>query len=273
MRNLLAFLSRYQFFFLFLIFLVISLVLVYNNNYYQRSKVVGTTSQFTGRFNQVYKNFSGYIDLRKENTALAAENARLRSFLRIGTGGIPDSLIRLETDLTMRYISARIISNSVQRRNNYFMIDKGWRHGVKKDMGVVTPNGVVGVIIDVSENFSSGISVLHKDARVSGRIKKNDQLVNISWDGINYRLGSLGHIPAHVSLMPGDTILTSGNSQLYPEGIMIGTVDYVEDELDNLFKKGKIRFSIDYNQLTHVYVVENTFREEMKQLNMGTPDE
>ena len=104
-------------------------------------------------------------------------------------------LMLLGTGLTIRYISAKVISNSVQFRNNYFMLDKGYRAGIKKDMGVVTMDGVVGIIIDVSENYSSGISLLHKDSRISGRIKKNDQLVNISWDGWNYRLGDISHIP------------------------------------------------------------------------------
>jgi rod shape-determining protein MreC len=273
MRNLLAFISRYQFLFLFLIFLVISFVLMYNNNYYQRSRVVSSTGKITGKFNTVYENFTSYFTLKKSNEELAAENARLRSLLRIRTKAIPDSLVRLESGLTMHYISAKVISNSTQQRNNYFMLDKGFKAGIKKDMGVVTAEGVVGIIVDVSENYSSGISVLHKDSRISGRIKKNNQLVNISWNGINYRLGDISHIPTFVNLVPGDTILTSGNSQIFPEGLMVGTVEYVEDEVDDLFKKGKIRYSIDYNQITYVYVVENTSREEILRLKMSTPNE
>jgi rod shape-determining protein MreC len=273
MRNLLAFISRYQFLFFFLIYLIISLSLLYNNNYYQRSKVVSTTGGITGRLNELYETFTGYFELKKSNENLAAENARLRSLLRIKTKVIPDSLVRMESGLTLHYISAKVISNSVQQRNNFFMLDKGYRAGIKKDMGVVTTEGVVGIIIDVSENYSSGISVLHKDTRISGRIKKNNQLVNISWDGINYRLGDISHIPTHVNLVPGDTILTSGNSQIFPEGIMIGTVEYIEDEMENLFKKGKVRFSIDYNKVTYVYVVENSSREEILRLKMITPNE
>lgn len=273
MRNLLAFISRYQFLFFFLIYLVISFTLLYNNNYYQRSKVVSTTGGITGRFNELYSNFTGFFELKRSNEALAAENARLRSLLRIRTKAIPDSLVRQESGLILHYISAKVISNSVQQRNNYFMLNKGYRAGIKKDMGVVTTDGIVGIIIDVSENYSSGISVLHKDTRVSGRIKKNNQLVNVSWDGINYRLGDISHIPSHVNLIPGDTILTSGNSQIFPEGIMIGTVEYVEDEMEDLFKKGKVRFSIDYNKVIYVYVVENSSREEILRLKMSTPDE
>jgi len=273
MRNLLAFISRYQFLFFYVIFLVISFVLIYNNNYYQRSGIISTTGGVTGRFNEVYSNFSDFFTLKKANSELAAENARLRSILNVRTPYIPDSLIRLENGLSLHYISAKVISNSVQFRNNYFMLDKGYRSGIKKDMGVVTNNGVVGIIIDVSENYSSGISILHKDSRISGRIMKNDQLCNISWDGVNYRLGDISNIPSHVHLVPGDTILTSGNSQIFPEGIMIGTVDYIDDELDNVFKKGKLRFSIDYNSLTYVYIVENTERHELLRLKTSVPNE
>jgi len=273
MRNLLTFISRYLFFFLFLIFLIISFILMYNNNYYQRSKVVSTTGSITGKLNEYYSNITGFFILKKANDQLAAENARLRTALNITTRNIPDSVIRLETGASLHFISAKVINNSVQFRNNYFMLDKGYRSGIKKDMGVVTANGVVGIITDVSENYSSGISILHKDSRLSGRIMKNDQLVNVSWDGNNYRLGSISHIPAHVSLLPGDTILTSGNSQIFPEGILIGTVEYIDDEMENVFKKGKLRFSIDYNKLTYVYIVENTKRQELLRLNTTTPYE
>jgi rod shape-determining protein MreC len=271
MRNLLAFISRYQFLFFFLIYLIISFTLIYNNNYYQRSKVVSTTGGITGRLNEYYDNLTGFLELKRSNDQLAKENARLRSLLNLKTKTLPDSMLIMENGLTIRYISAKLISNSTQFRNNYFMLDKGYLAGIKKDMGVVTMDGVVGIIIDVSANYSSGISILHKDSRISGRISKNDQLVNISWDGINYRLGDISHIPTHVNLVPGDTILTSGNSQIFPEGLMVGTVEYVEDEMDNMFKKGKIRFSIDYNQVTYVYVIENTRRDEINRLKMTTP--
>jgi rod shape-determining protein MreC len=273
MRNLLAFISRYQFLFFYVIFLIISFSLLYNNNYYQRSTVVGTTNGITGKFNTYYENMTGFFDLKKSNDDLARENARLRALLNIKTKNIPDSLVTLETGLTVRYISARMISNSTQFRNNFFMIDKGYSSGIKKDMGVITPEGVVGIIIDVSEHYSSGISVLHKDARISGRIRKNDQLVNVSWNGVNYRLGDISHIPTHVSLIPGDTILTSGNSQIFPEGLMIGTVEYIDEEMENMFKSGKVRYSIDYNKVHYVYVVENTTRGEINRLKTTTPNE
>lgn len=273
MRNLLAFISRYQFSFYYVVFLIISFSLLYNNNYYQRSTVVSTTNGITGKFNTVYENIASFFDLKRSNDQLARENARLRALLNIRTKEIPDSLVELENGLTIKYISARMISNSTQFRNNYFMIDKGYSSGIKKDMGVLTTDGVVGIIIDVSEHYSSGISLLHKDARISGRIKKNDQLVNVSWDGVNYRLGDISHIPTHVTLLPGDTILTSGNSQIFPEGLMIGTVERVDEDVENMFKKGKVRYSVDYNKVNYVYVIDNPLKGEINRLNTKTPNE
>jgi len=273
MRNLLAFISRYQFLFLFLIFLIISFMLMYNNNYYQRSKIVSTTGDITGKMNQTYTNLTGFFELKKSNDELASENSLLRSLLQINTKVIPDSVTWLESGLSVHYISAKVISNTVQFRNNYFMLNKGYRSGIQKDMGVVTSKGVVGIIIDVSENYSSGISLLHKDSKISGRIRNNDQLVNISWDGKNYRLGNISQIPSHVNLLPGDTIITSGNSQIFPEGIMIGTVEYINDKMENMFKKGMVRFSIDYNRLNYVYLIENSSRHELMRLKTSMPNE
>jgi rod shape-determining protein MreC len=235
--------------------------------------VVSTTSGITGRFNEFYGNLTDFFELRRSNEQLAAENARLRALLNIKTRTFPDSVLRMENGLSLKMISAKIINNSTQFRNNYFMLDKGYLAGIKKDMGVLTNNGVLGIIIDVSANYSTGISILHKDSRISARIKKNDQLMNISWDGVNYRLGNISHIPTHVNLIPGDTIITSGNSQIFPEGIVIGFVEYIDEEMDNMFKKGKIRFSEDYNRAMYVYVVENTRRDEINRLKTTTPSD
>lgn len=265
MRNLLDFLSKYSFFFLFIILEVISFILIYNNNYFQRSRIVSTTNGMTGNMNAAFNDISEYLHLKTENRLLARENAFLRSHLKVKTEEQMDSLQALSVPPDVSFISAKIISNSVQKRNNYFMMDKGWADGVKKDMGVIAADGVVGIVIDVTQHFSSGISILHKDMKISGRVKKNKHLVNVSWDGINYRHGKLEDIPTHIDLAEGDTILSSGNSHIFPEGVMIGTVIKVH-ETDELFKSADIEFSVDYNRLYYVYIIENIYREEMMQI-------
>lgn len=265
MRNLLDFLSKYSFFFLFLILEVICFILIYNNNYYQRSRIISTTSGLSGNARAAFDDIASYLNLKKANQQLADENAFLRSQQKIQVKSL-DTLYRFTENAPFNYISAKVISSTIQKRNNFFMLDKGREDGIKKDMGVITSDGIVGIIIDVSRHFSSGISVLHKDTRISGRIKKNRHLVNVSWNGVNYRMGTLEDIPTHVDLRRGDTILTSGNSHIFPEGIMIGTVDRVYGA-EQLFKKAKVVFSVDYNHLYYAYVIDNENYEELKQLS------
>lgn len=265
MRNLLDFLSKYSFFFLFLFLETICFILIYNNNYFHRSRIISTTNGLTGNVNAAFSDISGYMSLKQANRQLAEENALLRNFLNIASEYQMDSVTAQALPADLRYFSAKIISNSVQKRNNYFMIDKGWAEGIRKDMGVMAPDGVVGIITDVSENFSSGISILHKDSKISGRLKKNNHLVNVSWNGIDYRIGKLEDIPTHVELEHGDTVITSGNSHIFPEGIPIGTVDEVHST-DQLFKSASIRFSVDYNRIYYVYLIENIHREEMNEI-------
>lgn len=265
MRNLLDFLSKYSFFFLFIIFEIICFILIFNNNYFHRSRIVSTTNGITGNVNTAFNDISEYFHLRTENRLLARENAFLRSHLKIKSKVQMDSLQALGISPDITFISAKIIRNTVQKRDNYFMMDKGWADGVKKDMGVITADGVVGIVIDVSQHFSSGISILHKDTKISGRVKKNQHLVNVSWDGINYRHGKLEDIPTHIDLTEGDTILTSGNSHIFPEGVMIGTVLTVH-ATDELFKSADIEFSVDYNRLYYVYILEDIYRDEIRQI-------
>lgn len=266
MRNLLDFLSKYSFFFLFIILEIIAFILIYNNNYFQRSRIISTTNALTGNMNAAFDDIAGYLYLKTANRKLVAENAFLRTQLNLRTQQQVDSVAGIPVFPDLQYTGARVISNTVQKRNNYFMVDKGRTDGIRSDMGVVTTEGVVGIIIDVSEHYSSGISILHKDAKISGRIKKNRHLVNVSWNGINYRNGKLEDIPTHVELSNGDTIQTSGNSHIFPEGIIIGTVDTVY-ETDQLFKSADIRFSVDYNRLYYVYIIESKHRQEIKQIS------
>lgn len=273
MRNLLTFLVKYSFFFLFLIFEIFCFYLIYNNSYYQNSSMLRATNSFTGSMHKSFDNVSQYLGLRKENLRLAEENAQLRSYYQLDSITLPDTVEYLLPDTMIHCLNARVVSNSVQRRNNYFMIDKGSRHGLSVDMGVVNPDGVVGIITGVSDNFASGMSVLHKNSRISAKILKNNQLVNVSWQGINYREGLIEDIPTHIVLMPGDTVITSGNSHIFPEGIMIGTVINFQPSPDQLFNTARILFATDFTSLNYVYIIENKYIEEIINLQIQAQGE
>jgi rod shape-determining protein MreC len=269
MRNLLVFLRKHYFILLFLLLEAVSLILFFNFNEFQNTAMYGISSTFTGAIYRTFRNISEYFSLRKTNQTLVEEMARLHSRL-------PDayyksdaySFYRNDTvyQLQYRYISAKVISNSTDKRNNFLMISKGSLQGVRNHMGVIIGNRIVGQVVSVSPHFSWIISMLNKDSKISGKFKKNNQLVNVEWPGGNYRYGSVKEVPKHVRIQEGDTIITSGNSDIFPEGILIGTISEFTVVPDENFNYGTILFSTDFNSLGYVEIVVDLMRKEKEDL-------
>lgn len=264
MQNLLLFIRKHWFVVLFLLLEIGSLILVANSYSYHGSIAFNTVNDLSGGVFSTFSNISDYLDLKEANQGLLEKNAILlneqqSSFLISDTGFV-------YKDTLYKYIPAHLVSISVNHPSNYMMINKGSLHGVKKEMGVISNKGVAGIVIGVSKHYSLVMSLLHHNARISGRIKKNNILVNIIWDTDDYRFGNIQDVPSHVELKNGDTIVTSGKSMIFPEGILIG---YVESSTENSkvdFKKGILRFATDFKSLQDVYVIENLMKEEQQNL-------
>lgn len=224
----------------------------------------------------VYKLTSGitdYLSLGKVNRQLAEENARLldltgSSFLKT------DTLEFIHNDTVFlrrfQYINAGVINNSVTRRNNFLTLNKGRKHGIEPDMGVITFNGVVGIVTNVSENFSSVISLLHKDMQISARLTKNDQIGTLIWEGHDYRKVTLTYIPTHVELSTGDTLVTSGFSVIFPPNIFIGTIGQFKIRRGDNFYTAEIDLALDFNSLKYVQVVKDLMNDELRELESQT---
>ncbi len=276
MRNLFTFLLKNYFFFLFLFLEIIASVLIINNNYYQRSVVINATNEFTGSVKSIFSDVTEYFSLRKTNLALSEENAILHKVTQ-KSYIITDRNTYLIDDTVYKqqytYEGARVISNSVNKRNNYLMLNKGAADGINKDMAVISPKGIVGIIRDVSKDFSSVISVLHKDTKISAKIKKNNHVGTLIWKDMDYRKAYLLDIPTHVKLALGDTIITSGYSHIFPEGIMIGIIENYNILEGENFYTIKLEFSEDYNSLDYVYIVNNLMKNEQTQLEKELPNE
>ena len=159
-----------------------------------------------------------------------------------------------------------MISNSTNKRNNFLMLNKGTKHGIINHMGVIIGNNVVGQVVGVSPHFCWVMSLLNKDSRVSGKFRKNNQLVNVEWNGVNYRIGQVKEIPKHIRMMKGDTIITSGNSDIFPEGLMLGTISSFTVAPDENFNHAEITFSTDFNSIGYVEVVVDMMRQEKETL-------
>jgi rod shape-determining protein MreC len=264
MRSLFAFLWKYQFTVVFLILEGIALSLLFNSYAYHRSMLFNAVGSVTGNIYQISANITGYFELGEENEQLLDENRKLRNEL-LGIFRQSDTSSTLYDSL-FEFIPARVISNSTDNRNNFLLINKGSKDSIREEMGVISPRGVAGIVVGVSENYACVMSVLHKNSRISAKIKKSNQLVNVIWQGIDYRHGTVTDIPSHILLSPGDTIVTSGFSLVFPEGIDIGTVKGQEKPPDKALGNAEMAFSTDFNNLLYVYVIRNRHKKEQQQL-------
>lgn len=265
MINLLRFLHKHSFVLLFLLLEALAVYMLTKSSNYHRSVVINTTNNFAGDIFTVSDNVSAYFSLKQTNRQLADENAALRNKIAY-LSMLNDTIYQSRPDTIYHYIAARVVSNTLNRRNNYIIIDKGSADGVQTDMGIVSPDGIAGMIIGVSEHYATAMSLLHKYATISVRFKSNDQLANLSWYGGDYRYGTIEQIPTHIILNQGDTVVTSGHSFLFPDGMLVGTIDeaYVSDGSD--LNSARILLATDFNKLKQVYVVENQKRIELDSL-------
>lgn len=266
MRTLFRLFVRYHFLLLFLLFEGFSIWLIARSNYYQRAQFGSLTRTVFGNVTARIDKIAQYFDLLETNRQIVKENIELRHQLTSALAIIEESdKVPTDTLLTGRfsYIPARIISNSVNRQYNSLLLNVGERHGVNKEMGVVTTSGVVGVVTSVSNNYSSVISLLNVDLRVSARVKKNRFFGSLYWDGKDYRHAQLADIPIHIDVALGDTIVTSGFSSIFPPDLTLGTVVDVENTSGN-FLKIRVVLTNDFRKLDQVWVVRNNYLNEEK---------
>jgi len=268
MRNLWLFIGKYNAFFLFLIFFTISLILLINNNSYQRASVWNSSNHIVGTAYERVNEFSSYLILRTTNDSLAAENAHLKNLLK--SSFYDDSLQKVTVNDSVlkqqyTYTVARVINNSVHQKNNYLTINRGSKHGIKKGMGVTSATGVIGIVLNTSENFSTVRSLLHTETKISASVEGN--IGSLVWGDGNYdsRYALLKDIQSHLNIRKGARVLTSEFS-LFPQGTNIGTVIESNSKDGNSALNIKIKLDTDFAKLQYVYVVINMLSEE--QLNL-----
>jgi len=163
------------------------------------------------------------------------------------------------------YTSAKVINQTVNKQHNFLTLNKGSNVGIRPEMGVISADGVIGIVVNVSKKFSTVISLLNLDFRVSAKLAKNNYFGSLHWDGKDYRKVKLDEIPYHIDVNRGDTVITSGYSSIFPEGIVIGTVSNSEVKGGNFYEI-EVDLSVDFKSLAFVDVISNLHREEQKVL-------
>lgn len=274
MRNLIYFFTKnaYVLYFLFLEFLAFLLIITYNN--YQNVTFWNSTNSIVSNLNSSISSFNEYFHLKEENKDLLKQNAQLlnnkqQSLIKVFHENIwvNDTLYQQK----FIYTPAAVVSMSTNKIKNFATLDVGELNGVKREMGVITPKGVLGIVIQTSAHFSNVLTVLHIDSKISAKIKKNGFYGELAWEGYNYRYAQLKDIPNHVKLSKGDTIVTSGLSKVFPEGILIGVVETFDLPEGSNFYNIKVKFSEDYKKVFSAYVIKNKLKMEQDSLELSNP--
>ena len=276
MQPLFRFFLKYYNTFLFFFLEVIAFILIINTNFYQQSAFFTASNSFTGNIYSLYNGITDYLSLKTTNKILSDENALLlnkqkSSFIKTDNKlfVVNDTLYQQE----YTYVSAKVISNSVNRVNNYLTLNMGAKQGIKKNMGVISSQGVVGIVKDVSDNFCTVSSVLHSKSKISAKLKKGNNVGTIEWNGNDYKIVTMKDVPTHAKISIGDTVISSGYSLMFPEGILIGTVYSYDVNKGKDFYEIKIKLFNDFNNISYVYIVKNLMKDELTELEKRSQNE
>ncbi len=273
MKKLFQLLWRNNFTILFLFLWTISIYLVVANNRFQQVYVFNSANTMVASIMEMVNYFADYLHLKETNESLAKENAELKSKLASNyySLSITDSTVKDSAYIQQyTYTTARVVNSSVNRRNNYLTLDKGRIHGIQPDMGVISSDGVVGIVKDVSDHYCTVMSLLHKNSKVSARFLGTNYFGSVVWEGDNSRRAELLEIPKHVRFKKGDTLVTTVFSTVFPEGVRVGTVSGFELKSEANFYQIDLKLSTDFAKLSHVYIVKNLLKAEQKQLEEKT---
>ena len=270
MLKLLLFLKRIHYVLLFIALEAIAISVFLHSNVYQKARIAGASDRLVSGVYDKIADVSGYFGLKAENQRLVAEIARLRSEMSAHLHHA-DTLLYGRTDTVpglqyYQYQPARVIRNSISKRENYITIDRGALDGVEPEMALVSDDGIIGYVVHCSDHFSVAVSILNaKEFRTSGCIKGSDFAGSIYWDGLSHREVILDEIPKYADMQVGDTVVTTNYSYIFPPDQPIGTVQSFE-MVNGTFYKVRVSLFADLARIRYVYAVRYLEQEERRAL-------
>jgi rod shape-determining protein MreC len=285
MQQLIDFILRKKDVVVYFVLLFLSLSLIFNSNYFHKSKFIIFSNGITNYTNEVFENINWYFELKKINSSLVEENLILKNQLE---KFIEKSSIDSLENVAFQYQNAKVISNNLSSIKNNLVINKGIKHGLKNEMGVISSTGIVGIINRTSKNYSSVMSVLNTETKINAKVKRTSHFGTLEWNGLSNRELLLNDIPETADIKIGDSIITGGMSLIFPEGINIGVVSEIMKQekfndtvikfhINNQVKITNIEFRENYlnievklhtdmNNLNNVYVIESLNKNEFENI-------
>ena len=271
MQQIISFIIKNSNRLLFLLLLIISLTLTIKSHSYHRSEYVNSANAVTGTVYEKINEANEYLSLKEKNKGLASENALLKELLFNKKDTLLTSKTVFRSDLNnFNVVVAKTVKNSFNKRENYITINAGTQAGIKTDMGVVNDKGIVGLVEKTSANFSTIQSILNTKSKINAKIKHSDHFGSLVWDGKNVGFAQLIDVPRLASLKKGDSIVTGGNSDIFPENVPIGKVDKIFIDKKTNYYTINVRLFNDMTSIGYVYVIENKRRQEKEALELKT---
>lgn len=261
MRNLLQFLARYSNFLIFLILEVVAFILITTTHQYQHSAVWSSANRMVAGVENTITTIENYFRLQQDNERLAAENAMLKNQL-MEQANLLETISERDSQyvyaqLDWDYIPAKVVRITTHKQHNYLTINKGLRDSIKVDMGVVDQNGVVGIVSAVGERYALVVPIIHVGMNLSCRLKTNNYIGRTQWNGMRHDEVALEDISRHVPVAEGDTVVTSGLTNVFPEGILVGTVAHTEMTESDNYHRTTLKIATNYKTVKYVQVIRN----------------
>jgi rod shape-determining protein MreC len=275
-RNIFLFIRRYFNFLLFLLLQVLSIYFIVHYSKYHQAMFGNTANKITGKVNSEYNKVEYYFQLKRTNDSLVKANEALYNKLKADFN-LPDTVSKTVIDTmkidsitqyrTLNYLNAKVVSNSVNQKNNFIVIAGANVKKFKPAMGIIDiNNNAVGVITEVSGDYAVVMSMLHKDSKINGKLMKTGETGTVTWDGTSPNILALSGIPKSAKIAVGDSIITSGFSTYFPKGILIGRIDGIFSEKSTSNYTIKVRSSADFYNLQYVYAIINYQQQDIDKL-------
>lgn len=270
MQNLLRFIRKYYHIFLFVILEIIALSSLIRFNFYHQAVFLTTANQSSGYVLSKKAETLSYFALKQENERLHLQNTtRLNDSFNAGFSilGKDTFMIRDSSQQPwFSFIPSKVINNSIHKNRNYLTITGGKKQGIHKNMGVISQDGVVGIVVDVSDNFALVMSLLHDQFKLKPKIAENNYFGELVWNGDDPVFAHIDKISRHYPIRKGQKVVTSSYSHLFPANIPVGVVYEVKKYLKKPFSDIKVKLATDFGNVQSVYVVRHIFRSEITEL-------
>lgn len=273
MQQIIDFFIRNKNFLLFFILFITAVSLTVNSHSYHKTRYISSANVISGGIFSVKSSITDYFDLKEQNEKLSEENKRLRVWLQNSKQHIPEiDSSNIPTSHNFTILRARVINNNFSKTKNQLTLDQGSKDGVSIDMGVISPEGIVGIVSHVSDNYASVQSVLNTKSQIVAKFKKSNHFGTLVWNANKPNIVQLKEIPRIAPVAIGDTIVTDGKSAIFPAGILIGTVKDFEIEEVGDYYRINVELFTDMTSINFVYLVSLKDAADIKELEKEAQD-